>query len=167
MKNWFQALVAGILVLLLAGCASAPTSSTPAPQREAPAASPAASPVAERAANAAVKQIGTRYRLGGATPDAGFDCSGLVQYSYRQAGLTVPRNTEQQRDRAVPVPLASLRAGDLLFFNQEGKKYGHVGIYVGRGMFVHAPSSGTSVRSDRVESAYWKKHLTETRRVAQ
>ena len=78
--------------------------------------------------------IGKPYRFGGATP-AGFDCSGLVQFSYRQAGLALPHNTEARR-------------GDLAFFDEEGKKSSHVGIYLGDGRFVHAPSSGKVVRSD-------------------
>jgi murein DD-endopeptidase len=108
--------------------------------------------------------VGKPYRYGGSTP-AGFDCSGLVQFSYRQAGVTLPRSTEEQRSASRLVKLANLRRGDLLFFNQEGKKYGHLGIYIGDGKFVHAPSSGKSVRSDRLDSPYWKKHLSEARRL--
>ncbi len=108
--------------------------------------------------------VGKPYRYGGASP-GGFDCSGLVLYSFRQAGVSLPHNTAQQRSAARPVKLAELRRGDLLFFDQEGKKYGHVGIYVGGGKFVHAPSSGKSVRSDRLDSSYWKKYLSEARRL--
>ena len=56
--------------------------------------------------------------------------------------------------------------GDLLFFDQEGKKNSHVGIYLGDGQFVHAPSSGKHVRKDMLDAPYWKKHLSEARRVA-
>jgi murein DD-endopeptidase len=108
--------------------------------------------------------VGKPYRFGGSSP-AGFDCSGLVQYSYRQAGVALPRNTDQQRSVSRLVKVADLRRGDLLFFNQEGKKYGHLGIYIGDGKFIHAPSSGKSVRSDRLDSPYWKKHLSEARRI--
>jgi cell wall-associated NlpC family hydrolase len=108
--------------------------------------------------------VGKPYRYGGSSP-AGFDCSGLVFYTYKKAGLAVPRSTERQRSTARAVRLADLRRGDLLFFNQEGKKYGHVGIYVGSGKFVHAPSSGKSVRSDRLDTPYWRKHLSEARRL--
>jgi cell wall-associated NlpC family hydrolase len=110
--------------------------------------------------------LGKPYRFGGATPSAGFDCSGLVQFSFRQAGVTVPHNTEKQRLASRPVRRADLRRGDLIFFDLEGKKNSHVGIYVGGGKFVHAPSSGKDVRSDRLDSPYWKKHLSETRRLA-
>jgi murein DD-endopeptidase len=110
--------------------------------------------------------IGVRYHFGGASPSNGFDCSGLVQYSYRQAGVSLPHSTEQLRRTARPVKPAELRRGDLIFFDQEGKKHSHVGIYLGDGRFVHAPSSGKEVRTDRFDAAYWKKHLSDTRRVS-
>jgi len=145
--------------LALAGCASAPTS---APRAERATVSEAA---ADRAAGNALKMLGKPYRFGGATPSAGFDCSGLVQFSFRQAGVSVPHNTERQRQASRPVRRAELRRGDLVFFDQEGKKNSHVGIYLGGGRFVHAPSSGKEVRSDRLDAPYWKKHLSETRRL--
>jgi len=148
-------LLAISLPLLLAACAGAP----PAPSL------PGGESAAELAASHAAQMVGAPYRFGGATP-AGFDCSGLVHYSYRQAGVTLPRNTDEQRLASRPVELFELRPGDLLFFDQEGKKNSHVGIYLGRGAFVHAPSSGKSVRSDRLDSPYWRKHLSETRRLA-
>ena len=108
--------------------------------------------------------IGKPYRYGGATP-AGFDCSGLVLYSYKQAGVSVPHSTSELRKRAKLIKAAELKPGDLVFFDQEGKKNSHVGIYLGGGTFVHAPSSGKSVRSDRLDNPYWKKHLSERRRL--
>jgi murein DD-endopeptidase len=140
-----------ILALALASCASAPITSQ--------------NPGAERAAALAAKMVGKPYKYGGSSP-SGFDCSGLVQYSFRQAGITLPHNTVQQRSATRLIKVADLRRGDLLFFNQEGKKYGHVGIYLGDGKFVHAPSSGKSVRSDALGNPYWKKHLSEARRPA-
>jgi cell wall-associated NlpC family hydrolase len=127
--------------------------------------SPAHSP-ADRAASNALKMVGKPYRYGGASPAHGFDCSGLVLYSFSQAGVRLPHNTEQQRRISKPVKLAQLRRGDLLFFDQEGRKNSHVGIYLGGGKFVHAPSSGKSVRADRLSNPYWKKHLSEIRRIA-
>jgi murein DD-endopeptidase len=147
-------------LLALAGCASTPN--------KAPAASSGATrPTAElsdQAAETALKMVGKPYRYGGSSP-AGFDCSGLVLYSYKRAGLSLPHGTDKQRTLSRPVKVADLRRGDLLFFNQEGKKYGHVAIYVGNGKFVHAPSSGKTVRSDTLDSPYWKKHLSEARRI--
>jgi cell wall-associated NlpC family hydrolase len=155
-----RCVLAGILLcaLALAGCASAPTSQPPrATVSEA---------AGDRAAGNALKMLGRPYHFGGATPSAGFDCSGLVQFSFRQAGVSVPHNTERQRQVSRPVRRAELRRGDLVFFDQEGKKNSHVGIYLGGGRFVHAPSSGKQVRSDRLDAPYWKKHLSETRRLA-
>jgi cell wall-associated NlpC family hydrolase len=119
----------------------------------------------ERAAVQAAKLVGAPYRYGGASPK-GFDCSGLVQFSYRQAGISLPHNTEQQRRLGKRVRLSELRAGDLIFFDQRGKKNSHVAIYVGRGEIVHAPSSGKRVRRDRLDSPYWRKHVSEARRLS-
>lgn len=141
------------LVLLLGGCATTPHA-------------PAPSPAGDRAAVNALKLIGAPYRYGGASPSRGFDCSGLVQYSYRGAGVSLPHNTEKQRHLARPIHRAELRRGDLVFFDEEGKKNSHVGIYLGDGTFVHAPSSGKHVRRDRLDSPYWRKHLSDLRRIA-
>ena len=119
----------------------------------------------DRAAASAAKMVGKPYKYGGASP-AGFDCSGLVRFSYRQAGVALPHNTEQQRRISKHVKLGELRRGDLLFFDQEGKKNSHVGIYLGDRRFVHAPSSGKHVRNDSLDSPYWKKHLSEARRLS-
>ena len=120
---------------------------------------------AERAASQAVKMLGKPYRYGGMSPATGFDCSGLVHFSFRQVGVSVPRSTELQLRASAPVRGAQLRRGDLLFFDQEGKKKSHVAIYVGDGKFVHAPSSGKQVRADSLDSPYWKRHLAEVRRI--
>jgi len=153
-----RTLSAGLLVLALAGCASTPASRSDARPD-------AASGAAERAAGYAMKMIGKPYRYGGTSPTTGFDCSGLVQFSFRQAGVALPRSTEEQLRAANRVRLSGLRRGDLLFFDEEGKKKSHVGIYLGDGRFVHAPSTGRHVRTDSLDSPYWKKHLSEARRV--
>jgi cell wall-associated NlpC family hydrolase len=152
-----------ILALALGACASTPNR---APAASSGSTKPSGSTKAagEQAAGYAQTMIGKPYRYGGSSP-SGFDCSGLVLYSYKSAGVALPHNTDKQRSMSRQVKVADLRRGDLLFFNQEGKKYGHVGIYVGQGRFVHAPSSGKSVRSDRLDSPYWKKHLSEARRI--
>jgi cell wall-associated NlpC family hydrolase len=144
---------APLLAVLLAGCSTAPVARVdPAPSSS------------HRAAGVAVKMVGKPYRMGGESPSTGFDCSGLVQFSYRQAGLVVPRSTEQQLRYSKAVSRSSLRRGDLVFFDQEGKKHSHVGIYLGDGRFVHAPSSGKQVRIDRLDSRYWQAHLSAVRR---
>jgi len=118
----------------------------------------------ERAAAHVQKFIGTRYQYGGDRPSRGFDCSGLVQYSYKLAGLDVPRNTRHQFRSTRRVATNKLRRGDLLFFHQEGKRNSHVGIYIGNSRFVHAPSSGKRVKISTLKNRYWRRHLASARR---
>lgn len=108
--------------------------------------------------------VGKPYVYGGNSP-SGFDCSGLVHYSYARAGVNVPRTTRSQINAGKAVPTHSLRPGDLVFFDQEGRKFSHVGIYIGQGRFVHAPSSGKRVRVDRLDMRYWQKHFVAARRI--
>jgi cell wall-associated NlpC family hydrolase len=114
-------------------------------------------PVGERAAAVALQQLGVPYRYGGSSP-TGFDCSGLVHYSYGRAGKSVPRTTSALWDSASPVEPRSLRTGDLLFFRIEGKM-SHVGLYLGAGRFVHAPSSGRSVSVAHLDDAFYSRAL--------
>ena len=156
-KKLSTVLPIGLLFFVLAGCASAPPQQ-PSEQRSATA--------TERAAQHAAQLVGKPYRYGGASPSTGFDCSGLVQWSYAQAGRKLPRSTDDQRGVAQRIKVSELRRGDLVFFDQEGKKNSHVGIYVGNGEFVHAPSSGKRVRRDRLDAPYWSKHISEARRLS-
>lgn len=121
--------------------------------------------IAARAADIASSMVGISYRYGGVSPRTGFDCSGLIQYSFRRAGVTLPRTTDDQREVSRLVRGPNLQRGDLLFFDQQGGKNSHAGLYVGNGYFVHAPSSGKRVRKDRLDSAYWARHLSEVRRL--
>lgn len=118
---------------------------------------------AAQAAAHARNMVGKPYVYGGNSPQ-GFDCSGLVQYSYLRAGISVPRTTRSQLKAGLPITTRSLRAGDLVFFDQEGRKFSHVGIYIGDGRFVHAPSSGKQVRIDRLDRRYWQDHFVAARR---
>ena len=107
--------------------------------------------------------VGTPYRYGGNTPDSGFDCSGLIGYVYRsRAGLAPPRTTAQLGGFGQPVAIAELRTGDLVLFG--GGRPTHAGIYVGDGRFVHAPSTGGEVRTDRLAGVYWSRQIVTARR---
>ncbi len=117
------------------------------------------------AADQALRMLGVPYRYGGDSPRSGFDCSGLVQYSYRRAGAVLPRTTDALRQASRPVRASGLQRGDLVFFHQQWKRNGHVGIYLGEGEFVHAPSSGGRVRRDSLQSPYWRKHFSHARRI--
>jgi len=112
------------------------------------------SSVGHQAASIAVNQVGLPYRYGGSTP-TGFDCSGLVHYSYQQAGKTVARTTGQLWNSTSAVDRREIRPGDVLFFRIEGKM-SHVGIYVGDNRFVHAPSSGKSVSIESLSSEFYR-----------
>ncbi len=137
-----------ILFVLLAGCSSAPESAPPPPaQVEAWDGGGGASAMRNRGealAKFALTLQGTRYRYGGATRD-GFDCSGLVFYTHRQLGLDVPRTSSDQAEKAEEVKPRKLRRGDLVFFKIGSRRVNHVGIYVGKKRFVHAPGAGKPV----------------------
>lgn len=112
----------------------------------------------------AISLVGTPYRWGGNTPETGFDCSGLIAYVYKaQAAIVAPRTVAALASWGSPVPAAQLRTGDLVVFTQKGAT-NHAGIYVGEGRFVHAPSSGGTVRLDRLSSSYWSKQQVGFRR---
>lgn len=110
--------------------------------------------------------LGIPYRYGGSTPKSGFDCSGLVYYSYRQAGLRIPRTSKQQYRHAHPVSLRHLQPGDLIFFRSNyGGFVSHVGIYLGKGKFIHAPSHGKKVTISHLDNPYWKRHFYSAGRI--
>jgi len=109
--------------------------------------------VGEKAAAVALEQVGVPYRYGGTTT-SGFDCSGLVQFSYRHAGKNLPRTTGQLWSSTASIGRDDIQAGDLLFFSIDGKM-SHVGMYVGKQQFVHAPSSGRTVIVAKLTSPYY------------
>ena len=108
------------------------------------------------------RQIGRPYLYGGNTPQ-GFDCSGLVQYSFKQMGAKLPRSTLDQMQQLRPVAKADLRGGDLVFF-RTGHKQLHVAIMTDTMNFVHAPSSGKTVMRGRLDSPYWQQNFIGARR---
>ena len=149
-----QALLRPTLLLLSAIAASGCSWQTPvdAPAREAEFASPA--DTGQRAAQFALWQQGAPYVWGGETPN-GFDCSGLVFYAYKLAGKDVPRTTAQLHRSAKPVVRSALMPGDLVFFDIDGK-VSHVGIYVDRDRFVHAPRAGRDVSVESLNNEFYR-----------
>jgi cell wall-associated NlpC family hydrolase len=114
----------------------------------------------------ALLALGVDYRYGGKSPVTGFDCSGLVAHVYREAwGIRLPHNTKAQSEAGVPVSLAELQAGDLVFYDTQKRPYSHVGIYMGDGKFVHAPKSGARVRVESLRSEYWSSRFNGARRI--
>ncbi|MET1078056.1 MAG: C40 family peptidase [Pseudomonas sp.] len=153
-----------VLFALLGAC------STHSPSLEPHGTAPpvAFSPEAEDVLFRALGLVGTPYRYGGNTPEGGFDCSGLIGYVYRDAaGLNLPRSTAALQGLGAPlVARQALQSGDLLFFaTNGGGKVSHAGIYVGEGRFVHAPSSGGTVRLDNLGETYWQKTYLSAKRV--
>jgi cell wall-associated NlpC family hydrolase len=94
--------------------------------------------------------LGIRYSYGGTSPRSGFDCSGFTRFIYAHFGITLPHYSGAQFDRGHRVSRAGLRPGDLLFFD----RLGHVGMYIGSGLFIHAPHSGTTVSIDALGGWY-------------
>ncbi len=109
--------------------------------------------------------MGKPYRYGGRDPRTGFDCSGLVWYVYKKHDSVMPRSAREMWKVGQEVAKGDLEPGDLVFFDTEGPKPGHVGIFTGRGRFVHAPSSGGRVREDELINNYWRKAWVGARRI--
>jgi cell wall-associated NlpC family hydrolase len=126
---------------------------------------PLAAPERAQVVSVAESLVGAPYRHGGATP-RGFDCSGLVAYSFSRAGIRgLPRSAEHLERVAAPVGLGEVRPGDLLFFRIDGKKTSHVAIYVGERSFVHAPSRGKRVERIDFDHVYWGPRLARAGRL--
>ncbi len=135
------------VVLGLSGTRIPGLSSTPEPFAGAGLAIPAGSPAGVHAVVLAERFLGTPYVWGGASPSGGFDCSGLVMYVYGQLGLSLPHFTGYQWNVGRRLgPNDALRPGDLVFFHMHSYGPGHEGMYIGNGMFIHAPHTGDVVK---------------------
>lgn len=118
-------------------------------------------------AQTALNFLGIKYRFGGDTPKEGFDCSGLVAYvAEKSLGLKLPRRSAELAREGLTVDRDELKKGDLVFFNTRRSRNSHVGIYLGNHEFVHAPSTGSVVRIDSMDTTYWKKRYNGARRLA-
>lgn len=118
---------------------------------------------------AAAATMGTAYRLGGTTTE-GFDCSGLIQYAYGRYGITLPRTSKEQAEAGDKVDrdLDALRPGDILTFSTSGGPVTHVGLYVGRGRFIHSASRGVQLSRlspDDPYGSWWHKRWVGARRI--
>jgi hypothetical protein len=169
-----------LLTLLVAACSGAPTRVSRAPDTSSTTASnrtfatPSGFPNfvdhsvgREEISIQAMSLVGVPYRWGGNTPEAGFDCSGLVRYVVdRAAAVNLPRTTADMSGRGESIEPDEVAPGDLIFFNTTGRPHSHVGIYVGKLRFVNAPSTGGTVRLDYLTNPYWAKRFDGIRRVA-
>ena len=154
----FPMLLGMALCLLLGGCAlfrSADDGAAPAS--------------AQKIVKTAYGQMGKQYRLGGASPRKGFDCSGLVWWAYRMNGYKVPRVTTEQARAGRAVSKRNARAGDIVVFRTGHSPRGlHTGLYAGGGAFIHSPNRKGRVRVERMDGdSYWGRKLISVRRVVQ
>ena len=155
--------------LLLAACGGGENvrpAAKPTPQRTWSDSQPADPAKANAVLMRAISLVGTPYRYGGNTPEGGFDCSGLVNYVYRDMlDMRLPRTSRDLAAMEGPrIAPDRLSGGDLVFFGSGGT-VSHVGIYVGEGRFVHAPNSGGTVRLDRLDGSWWRDHYRGARRL--
>ncbi|MES3040038.1 MAG: C40 family peptidase [Pseudomonadota bacterium] len=123
---------------------------------------------ADDMAMTALTLMGTPYKFGGTSPEGGFDCSGLVQYIYRDIStVTLPRTAAEMANLAGrDVTTRELVVGDLLFFRLgNSSRINHVGVYIGKDRFVHAPRTGTNVRIDKLDNRYWMRYYDRARRL--
>lgn len=147
MPKSYTLVALGLMTLLLLGCTSNSLVSSVDPAQ------------ANEVTFAAMQQVGKPYRYGGSSPQTGFDCSGLVDYVYQASvGIKLPRTVKALTN--IPAPVVSkndLQTGDLVIFaTRHGKQADHAGIFVGKGRFVHAPSTGGKVRLDTIDDDYWQ-----------
>lgn len=112
----------------------------------------------------ALSLLESKYRYGGSHPQSGFDCSGLVAYVFNHsARQRLPHNTEQIAQLSRKISRRQLRGGDFVFFNTLNRPYSHMGIYIGEGKFVNAPSSGGRVRIDSLDNPYFARRFDSAR----
>jgi cell wall-associated NlpC family hydrolase len=159
--------------LLLSACATKPSAQ---PAATSPAPVPAATAKATRYFSLddplqsrevvlyALGLLDTGYRFGGRNPEAGLDCSGMVSYIVEQvSGQRLPHNAAQIAARTRPITVGELQPGDLVFFNTLNRRHSHMGVYMGDGRFIHAPSSRGRVRIERLDNPYFAKRIDGAR----
>jgi len=163
--------VIAITATILAGCSTAP-----APGSRAPADAPLTQPrggsyfALEDETHAremvlfALGLLDTGYQFGGRNPEAGLDCSGMVAWIVENiSGKQLPHNAAQIAGRTRPIEVSQLQPGDLVFFNTLKRRHSHMGIYIGDGRFIHAPSSKGRVRIERLDNRYFAPRIDGAR----
>ncbi len=156
-------LIAGATPIGAVPPALVPPHSAPTPVAVLPA------PIGSGPVEIARRYLGVPYVFGGSDPATGLDCSGLVQLVFRQVGIALPRTAQLQYAATTRVPRDELQPGDLVFF---ARTYAdphdwitHVGIYIGSGMQINAPTEGQVVSIQPVFSGFWGAHFDSGGRV--
>ncbi len=162
-------LIATALIVLLNACTSVPSriNRSSLPESSDTASATVLTPAQVELVFHSITLLGVPYRNGGTSPNNGFDCSGLVRYVFSKAvGLNLPHNSEELGRLGESLAVEQLQAGDLVFYNTQGKTNSHVGIYLGEGRFIHAPSERGVVRIENMTLPYWTKRYDGARRLA-
>jgi cell wall-associated NlpC family hydrolase len=154
--------VMGVLFIALLGCATNPKlPDLPSPSNHQRPTTPARKAVIQTA----LSLLGTPYRFGGTTPQ-GFDCTGFINYVYRHSvDIVLPRESHNLIRAGKPISATDLQPADLVYFKIERQKPLHVGIYIGNGKFIHAPSSKGRVNIQSLGMDYWRDRFIAARRV--
>lgn len=148
----FGIIILFVMLILLSSCATKKPAPSQAPQIKINNNNGSAGNLIQQVSQ---QQLGVKYRYGGKNPDQGFDCSGLVLYSYQQAlGVKLPRTAKEQAKAAGYKGKNSddLVIGDLVVFNN----FKHIGIYLGNNQFIHAPDKNGKVRIENLQKSYWQ-----------
>lgn len=158
-------MVAAALLAFLAGCAGpASRSSLPGGQAYRGHAVVIDDDLRSEVVLTALALLDTRYKYGGSTPASGFDCSGFVAYVFKKSSRNrLPHNTENIARISQPISKNNLRPGDFVFFNTLHQPYSHMGIYIGDGHFINAPSTGGHVRIDSLHNPYYAQRFDDAR----
>ncbi len=119
----------------------------------------------ERLVKHGMSYVGVRYRFGGTSRESGLDCSGLVLNVFKHEGVSLPRRAADMARVGIKVDKNDLQPGDLVFFNTRKQPFSHVGLYIGDGKFLHAPSSGGQVRVENMSTRYWLARYNGARRL--
>jgi cell wall-associated NlpC family hydrolase len=122
-------------------------------------------PLGEQVVDYAKQFIGYKYTYGGASPATGFDCSGFVYYIYGQFGYSLNRTSYSQRHNGIAVEWDDMQAGDILVFSNSSGSYGHVGIYMGDGNFIHSVRTGVPVSVTSLWGSNYGRRLQAVRRI--
>lgn len=149
-----------VVVLLWACTTPAPPKAVrqqPAkPARDVSLANMQASGVGREVVMYALGLLDVGYQFGGKNPEAGLDCSGMVRFIYKEAvGMDLPHNAAAIAKKSRPMDRDKLQAGDLVFFNTQGRAFSHMGIYLGGDKFVHAPSTNGRIRVESLDAPYF------------
>lgn len=114
----------------------------------------------------AMAYLNTPYKFGGNSVEEGFDCSSYTKHVFKKAaGFELARVSSEQAKQGKAIKSKDIKKGDLIFFKIKSRKINHVGIYIGDGNFIHAPTTGSVVRIESIETAYWKNKISVVKRV--